>query len=173
VRFESERLIVRPWKVEDIGDLVEGLNNYEVAKYITTKFPYTVEDAKEFISTGLSPSGAVSFAVELKESGKVIGGTSIRIDGDVVTAGGIWVNTRYQGSGYGEEIWRERARYCFDVLGVSEIQSGFLEDNEKSWKMQEKVGFKKTGERKKRFVQSRGCNVMEIKVSLKREDFYA
>ena len=48
--IESKRLILRNWKDEDIDDLVEGLNNINVAKWMAgVPFPYTKKDAKNFI----------------------------------------------------------------------------------------------------------------------------
>ena len=45
--IESKRLILRNWKDEDIDDLVEGLNNINVAKWMAgVPFPYTKNDVK-------------------------------------------------------------------------------------------------------------------------------
>lgn len=50
-KIETERLILRPWKFNDIEALCDGLNNFDVAKFLTIPFPYTIEDAKSFINT--------------------------------------------------------------------------------------------------------------------------
>ena len=48
--IESKRLILRNWKDSDIQDLVEGLNNINVSKWmVSVPFPYTEKDAKNFI----------------------------------------------------------------------------------------------------------------------------
>ena len=48
--IESKRLILRNLEDSDIQDLVEGLNNINVSKWMTSVlFPYTEKDAKNFI----------------------------------------------------------------------------------------------------------------------------
>ena len=50
ITIETERLILRQWNMNDIDDMVEGLNNINVTKWLAgAPFPYTAEDAKYFI----------------------------------------------------------------------------------------------------------------------------
>jgi len=45
MKLETKRLIIRKVKKKDILDLVEGLNNFEVAKYLANvPYPYTKKD---------------------------------------------------------------------------------------------------------------------------------
>ena len=40
--IDSQRLILRPYKDSDVKDLIEGLNNIEVSKWLAKiPFPYT------------------------------------------------------------------------------------------------------------------------------------
>ena len=40
--IESKRLVLRNWRDEDVDDLVEGLNNINVSKWMAgVPFPYT------------------------------------------------------------------------------------------------------------------------------------
>ena len=46
IYIETERLILRKFKLTDIDDLVDGLNNLNVSKWLAfVPFPYTREDA--------------------------------------------------------------------------------------------------------------------------------
>lgn len=155
--IESERLILRSYEDSDAGDLVEGLNNIEVAKWMAgVPFPYTKEDAKYFISKAKANNENVkiSLAIVLKENNKVIGGTEItninKKDG--TAGGGIWINEKYQKNGYGPEAFSARIKYCFDVLGLRRIENGYYPGNEKSRKMQLKLGYKDEGIRRKKFL---------------------
>ena len=48
--IDSKRILLRSWKEEDIEDLVEGLNNINVSKWLANiPYPYTKQDAKDFI----------------------------------------------------------------------------------------------------------------------------
>ena len=81
MKIESKRLILRKWKDGDIEDIVEGLNNIEVAKWMAgVPYPYTESDAKQFIqhTKGQDENAKISLAIVLKENNKVIGGTEIR-----------------------------------------------------------------------------------------------
>ena len=50
MEIESKRIILRSFKDDDIQDLVEGLNNINVSKWMGgVPFPYTESDAKKFI----------------------------------------------------------------------------------------------------------------------------
>ena len=110
--IESKRLILRNWKDEDIDDLVEGLNNINVAKWMSgVPFPYTKDDAKNFIEMVKNQNEKVkiSLSIVLKEEDKVIGGTEIRNINkkDGTAGGGIWLNEKYQK----KRIWY-RSFFC-------------------------------------------------------------
>ena len=79
--IESKRIILRNWEDNDVEDLVEGLNNINVAKWMASvPFPYTEKDARNFINRAKSVDENVKIplAIVLKASNKVIGGTEIR-----------------------------------------------------------------------------------------------
>ena len=75
--IETERIILRQWRLEDVDDLVEGLNNLNVTKWLAqVTYPYTEEDAKNFINKSIE-NKLYNFAIVLKEENKVIGGTQL------------------------------------------------------------------------------------------------
>lgn len=155
--IEGKRIILRIWEDKDINDLVEGLNNINVSKWMASvPFPYTEEDAKNFIerSKKQDVKNKISLAIVLKENNKVIGGTEItninKKDG--TAGGGIWVNEKYQKNGYGTEAFSTKIKYCFEVLGLRRIENGYFPGNKKSEKMQLKLGYKNEGIRRKRFL---------------------
>ena len=78
--IECNRIFLRDWKDEDVKDLVEGLNNINVAKWMANvPFPYTETDARDFIKSAKNADENVKIplAIVLKENNKVIGGTEI------------------------------------------------------------------------------------------------
>ena len=70
----------------------------------------------------------------------------------VPVGGGIWLNEKYQKNGYGTEAFSARNKYCFDVLGLRRIENGYFCGNEKSKRMQLKLGYKDEGIRRKKFL---------------------
>jgi RimJ/RimL family protein N-acetyltransferase len=157
IMIESNRIILRKWEDKDINDLVEGLNNINVSRWMAgVPFPYTENDAKQFIgrAKGQDEKNKISLAIVLKENNKVIGGTEItninKKDG--TAGGGIWLNEKYQKNGYGTEAFYLKIKYAFNELGLRRMENGYFPNNEKSKKMQEKLGYKDEGIRRKKFL---------------------
>ena len=155
--IESERLILRNWEDKDVNDLIDGLNNINVAKWMAgVPYPYTKNDAKNFIekSKNEDTKTKISLAIVLKENNKVIGGTEITNINikDGTAGGGIWLNEDYQKNGYGTEALSTKIKYCFDILKLRRIENGYFPNNEKSRKMQQKLGYKYEGVRRKKFL---------------------
>ena len=152
VVLNSERLILRAWNDSDINDLVEGLNNIEVSKWLAfVPYPYTKEDAKKFIEYA-KESNNYEFAIVLKKENKVIGGTALANIKDKTAGGGIWINAKYWGKGYGKEAFNKRIEFAFENLGLDKLQNGYFKGNEKSFKMQENLGYIKNGIIKDKFI---------------------
>lgn len=152
VVLESERLILRAWKDEDAKDLQEGLNNLEVSKWLAfVPYPYTLEDAKAFIDFTKN-SNNYEFAIVLKEENKVIGGTALANIKDKSAGGGIWINQKYWGKGYGREAFGRRVEFAFNDLNLERLENGYFKGNEKSFKMQESLGYVKNGIIKNKYI---------------------
>lgn len=162
VIIETERLILRQYKLEDVNDMVEGLNNLNVTKWLQgAPYPYTIKDAEYFINKSINEK-LYNFAIVLKSENKVIGGTQLtNIDFHNGTAGGgIWISEKYWGHGYGTEAFGARIKYAFEVLGLRRLENGYFKENEKSHKMQLRFGYKDEGIRRQKFI-SRGSGKIE------------
>lgn len=174
LKIESERLILRRWNLDDVDAIVDGLNNINITKWMSyTPNPYTKQDAIDFITKSIDQK-LYNFAIVLKETNEVIGGTQLRkIDLVQGTAhGGIWINEKYWGKGYGREAWGARIKYAFEVLGLRRLENGFFEGNEKSWKMQESFGYKIEGKKRQRYkCLSTGKIVDEYITGLLKEEW--
>lgn len=170
--LETKRLILRPWKETDADAIVEGLSDFDTAKMLVVPFPYTKTDAVEFLEKRKDDDeNSFYFAITLKESGIVIGGTNICVDVDNNTnSGGIWINKNYHGFGYGTEAWTARPKFAFFDLNLNELHNGYFEYNETSPKMQQKIGYKIVGEDEK-YCPALEKKVKEIRTLLTKEDF--
>ena len=171
--IETDRLILRKWKLDDVNDVVEGLNNLNVTKWLAqVPYPYTEDDAKKFITKCIEKN-LYNFAIVLKENNKVIGGTQLTNISYVrgTAGGGIWLNEKYQGKGFGTEAFGARIKYAFEELGLRRLENGYLKGNERSHKMQLRFGYKDEGIRRKKFIlQSTGkCEDEYITGLLKEE----
>lgn len=178
MEINGKRIILRSWRNEDVEDLVEGLNNINVSKWLAAvPYPYTKKNAEAFISYAKQSeqnTSDIMLAIVLKENNKVIGGTSIQDINkkDGTCTGGIWLNEKYQKNGYGTEAFSIRAEYCFEILGLRRLENGYFADNEKSKKMQEKLGYKNEGIRRKKYLCLATNEYMdECITGLLKEDF--
>lgn len=175
--INGKRIILRSWEYEDERDLVEGLNNINVSKWLASvPYPYTENDAKSFIEHAKKSDERdyIALAIVLKENNKVIGGTEIRNINkkDGTASGGIWLNEKYQKNGYGTEAFSTKIKYSFDTLGLRRMENGYFSNNEKSKKMQEKLGYKIEGlKRKKYLCLATNEYVDETITGLLREEF--
>jgi RimJ/RimL family protein N-acetyltransferase len=152
--IETDRLILRQWNMNDIADMVEGLNNINVTKWLAgAPYPYTEKDAEDFVKKTID-NNLYNFAIVLKSENKVIGGTQLTniSFANGTAGGGIWINENYQGYGYGTEAFGARIKFAFEVLGLRRLENGYFKENEKSHKMQLRFGYKDEGIRRKRFV---------------------
>ena len=174
VVIETERLILRQWNMNDLDDIVEGLNNINVTKWLAgAPFPYTIEDAKHFVQKTID-NDLYNFAIVLKSENKAIGGTQLtNVNSAYGTAGGgIWISEKYQGFGYGTEAFSARIKYAFEVLGLRRLDNGYFKENEKSHKMQLSLGYKDEGIRRKCFVsKATGKIEDEYLTGLLKEEF--
>ena len=135
---------VSNWRKNDLEDLVEGLNDFKISKWLAfVPHPYTKKDAKQWIdyciknASGKEHVVLYHFVIELKSEKKVIGGLSLekinKFQG--TTGGGIWLNANYHGFGYGTEAYGEKIRFAFQKLKLRRLENGFLKGNLSSFKM--------------------------------------
>lgn len=174
VKLETERLILREWRDEDLNDLVEGLNNLNVSRWLAfVPFPYTTEDAKKYIEKTKN-SNDYEFAIVLKSENKVIGNVTLNSISKLhgTAGGGIWINENYHGHGYGIEAFNKRIDFAFNHLELRRIENGYFDGNEASKKMQEKLGYKYEGCRRKKFISLATGNVEDEHINgLLREEW--
>jgi RimJ/RimL family protein N-acetyltransferase len=160
MKLETKRLILREWTKKDVNDLIEGLNNLNVSRWLAfVPHPYTKKDAEDWINCCINDArkgekrDSYRFAIELKSEKKVIGGISLdRIDKFQGTAGGgWWLNEKYHRKGYGTEALAARIRFAFGRLKLRRIENGFFKGNLSSFKLQKKLGYKIEGLRRKAY----------------------
>ena len=60
---------------------------------------------------------------------------------------GWFINPKYQGQGYGKEAALEVFRYMFEEVEIEKVITSAAIINEGSWKIMEKLGFERVGEK--------------------------
>lgn len=148
-RIETERLVLRPWQDRDRDLFYEINSDSEVMAF----FPFrrTREQSDEFFDTLLRDQGKrlVFAALELRPTGECIGFCGLH-EGDIephFPPGTIEIGwrlaRRFWGKGYVTEAGRAALAHGFDTLGLGEIVSFAVHDNNRSTAVMERLGLKR------------------------------
>jgi RimJ/RimL family protein N-acetyltransferase len=65
--------------------------------------------------------------------------------------GGIWLNARYHGQGYGTEAFGEKIQFAFVDLHLRRLENGFFKGNDASLALQQRFGYQLEGERRQAY----------------------
>jgi RimJ/RimL family protein N-acetyltransferase len=150
--FETERLIIRRFTLEDANSVYECCNDYEVIKTtLGLPWPYTKKIAESWISK-LSEREEIGtsyeFAICFKENpNKVIGCISLMdINNNAKRAEmGYWVGRKYWKQGIATEAAKFMINYGFEFLGLNSIIARYFDINPASGKVMQKCGMKFVG----------------------------
>lgn len=144
--IETERLILRPWVVEDAESLFEYAKNPDVGPIAGWPPHKSMEESRSIINTVLS--GKQCYAICLKKDNKAIGAIEFRLKGhtDMTTSDdecelGYWIGKPFWGNGYMPEAVKALLSYGFEELQMTTIWCGYYDGNIRSKRVQEKCGF--------------------------------
>ena len=141
--LQTKRLILRPWSENDAEELYKYASDPEVGPPAGWPPHTSVENSREIIRIVLS--APETYAVCLKENGKPIGSVGLHrndlAERDDEYELGYWIGKPFWGQGLIPEASRELLRYAFEDLGMNRIWCGYYDGNEKSRRVQEKLGF--------------------------------
>ena len=146
VRLETERLILRPWRMDNLEDFyeyasIDGLG--QMAGWT----PHRSLEESEFILR-MFIQGKKTFAIELKENGKVIGSLGIEEpdpDPEKTLLGreiGYALHKDYWGKGLMPEAVKAVIAWCFDSLQYDFLTCCHFDWNQQSKRVIEKCGFR-------------------------------
>ncbi len=144
--METERLILRKWTMEDADSLFEYAKDPEVGPVAGWPPHKSIDESRDVIRNVLS--GVECYAICEKENGKAIGTIELKLNGhtdmtdrDDECELGYWLGKPFWGRGYMPEAAREVIRHGFEDIGMTKIWCGYYEGNQKSKRVQEKIGF--------------------------------
>ena len=143
--LENKRLILRPWQESDAQSLYEYAKDPDVGPPAGWPPHTSVENSCEIIRNVLS--SPQTYAVCLK-NGIAIGSVGLKLKGytDMTDREdecelGYWIGKPFWGQGLIPEACRELLRYAFEELHMRAVWCGYYDGNEKSCRVQEKLGF--------------------------------
>ena len=136
---ETDRLILRRYKKEDLQDLFEYLSDKEVVEYEPYK-PLTLNETKENLEWRIGTEEMI--AVELKNSRKMIGNVYMgKREFEALEIGYVF-NRNYWGNGYAVESCKALIQQAFSN-GIHRIYAECDPRNKSSWKLLEALGLQR------------------------------
>lgn len=150
--IETERLWLRPFLEKDAADVFEYLREPAVHCFANVKL-HSLEEAVVQVKKRETEEN-YSFAIELKETGKVIGEIEAYPESNNPnsdpsqqdTFSPCWMlNQDYQGHGYAYEAAKAFFEYLFEKKNARRIYAYTEEDNLASQHLCEKLGMRKEG----------------------------
>jgi 8-oxo-dGTP diphosphatase len=146
--LQTPRLILRPLTLADAGIIERYVSDWDVARWTAAiPHPYPKDGAAEWIG-GRDSASEMVLAIVDREKGELIGCIGLE-PGDDADSGefGYWIGKPFWSRGYGTEALRAYVAYAFRELGLERVTAGAMPANKGSIRVQEKAGFRKTGER--------------------------
>lgn len=152
-RLETERLILRKPSYHDIPEMIKHANDKDVvAGTLNMPHPYVEDNAIEWLNMsllGFKTGEKLKFAIELKETGKFIGGIGYIIHARHNTGElGYWLGKPFWNKGYGTEALKAVLKYGFEELKLHKVFATHFPFNASSGKIMQKCGMVKEGEMK-------------------------
>ncbi|MBQ2070310.1 MAG: GNAT family N-acetyltransferase [Bacilli bacterium] len=142
VTLQTERLTLRPWKIEDAPEMFQTwAKDPEVTKYLTWNYHENEEQTKQVIEIWLKQyekPERINFAITLKD-GTLIGGIDVVGYIDKVPVIGYNLGVKYWNKGYMTEACKAVLGYL-KSLGYSKVRIDAMENNVASIRVIEKCG---------------------------------
>jgi RimJ/RimL family protein N-acetyltransferase len=149
-RSETERLILRPFRMEDAEAFAAYRSDPQVAAYQGWEAPYSLEQARHFCAAmsqavpGI-PGEWYQIALELKSNGEMIGELAFFIlKGDERQAEiGFTLARRYHGQGYAGEAVERLLAHLLGERRLHRVRANCDVENAASARLLERVGMRR------------------------------
>ena len=149
--IETRRLILRRFRIEDAEDMFANwASDPEVTRFLTWPTHTSVEVTRMVLNSWISrygDGGFFNWAIEWKETGRVIGNIAVvRLDENTDAAEiGYCMSRSLWGRGIMPEALRAVIDWLFDTVGVNRIAACHDVNNPKSGRVMAKAGMKAEG----------------------------
>lgn len=146
----TERLILRPFVVEDVAEVTQLVSDRRIADTtLNIPHPYDEATAEAWIGTHADVAErdeGLTLAVTEKATGAIVGAVGLTISRAHRRAElGYWVAVEAWGRGYATEASRAMLDYAFGPLDLSRVVAHCLTRNAASWRVMEKLGMQREG----------------------------
>ena len=148
IRIETDRLILRPWRESDLADLNEYASVPGVGEMAGWSAHKSMDESRTILEMFIREKKTL--ALELKETGKVIGSMGLEPCSSVCVwkfwkkgrEVGYVLSKDYWGRGLMPEAVKAVMNHCFEQLGYDYLTCAHFMDNRQSRRVIEKCGFR-------------------------------
>ena len=141
--METDRLLLRPWSIEDYEQLYKLAKDKEVGPDCGWN-PHKDETESKLVLKNVLMV-PYTYAIVLKDTNEVIGNISLYdsefCENENQKEIGFWLGKNYWGKGYISEACQYIMNYCFLELKLEKLWCGHFDYNHKSASVQKKCGF--------------------------------
>ncbi|MES2444361.1 MAG: GNAT family N-acetyltransferase [Pseudomonadota bacterium] len=156
----TERLTLRPGWIEDAPDVARAIGHEAVcAKLAQVPFPYTLQDARDFLASQQTAPRPPLFMFEhAGGTVRLVGCIGLQQDEAGDHELGYWLTPDAWGRGYATEAGHAVVRMARESLRLRRLVSGHFIDNPASGRVLRKLGFRPTGRIVPRYSKARGAD---------------
>ncbi len=142
--IKTERLVLRPWKIDDAEALAKIGNNLNIARNMRDRFPhpYLTANALLFIKEFEKENPQKVFGIFLND--EPIGSCGVFQEADIYRKNaeiGYWIGEPFWNKGYATEAVTAIIKYGFSTFEIERIYAAVFHYNLSSKKVVEKLGF--------------------------------
>jgi ribosomal-protein-alanine N-acetyltransferase len=141
--IETERLILRKWRIEDANDVF-----FYCSDATANLYPHkNIEETKNALRTWIEEYNKLNtyeWGIELKNCNKIIGVIFVLNQNEKTKSCEIAyvISKIYWNKGYATEALHSVLRYLINDVGYARVEGGHFIDNPASGKVMEKAGMK-------------------------------
>lgn len=150
---------IRRWRIEDADDIAKTLNNRKILDNLRDgiPFPYTVEDAREFIQAMNEADSENTFSFAITVDDKAIGSIGAFRQDNIhsrTAEVGYYIAEPYWGQGIGTSAVKQICQYIFQHTDIIRLFAEPFVHNIGSCRILEKCGFELEGTLRKNAVKN-------------------
>jgi len=141
---------LRKWKIEDAQQLSEMLNNQKILANLRDglPFPYTIDDAKEYIQAMLDADQDQTFAYAITDEDRVLGSIGVFRKENIhfqTAELGYYIAEPDWGQGHGTRAVKQICELIFETTDIIRVFAEPFARNLGSCRILEKAGFQLEG----------------------------
>lgn len=143
--IETERLILRPWREEDVPEFARVTNTTAVMEFLGgVKDPESLRGSFERVAASQEKNGFCFWIVERRSDGALLGFCGLKIGNTPSIEGEIEIGWRLREDAWGQGYAREAADATLDWawrnLDCARVVAITATGNKRSWGLMERLG---------------------------------